>query len=363
MGLLNYTNFIVNEATQSAQSFNVPSIVQQAAAAAKKTAEFDFFLANLPTTAIKDGNTILDIINKDAKKRTDFFDKLATLSISDLEKGLDPTEYSRGGSIASVIFDLEPNGMGRGEIFLAWIIKDAISQGGGIDFDLQVGKSIYEVKDYRKDNSPIRLGVQAAVNRFAFWKQILKTISLIQNLQTEVAPGTKKFDIAAHFDDKEFVATLEYIISRELDIPTGKFARKDYENFKKFYELISKVEYKSDEYTSVELRGPGVKPVEVSIKPIAPVDVESGKYNLEVVSGQEKDYILTNLRRLDYARNPAQFDEDLQKSVDTIASHAPIIVFRRSGITMPKASDWMFWVVSQSGVKIIEKSLRSSATE
>jgi hypothetical protein len=366
MSLLDYSSFLNETINESAAvSFDALSdSLKKAAVDAGKESQLKSFLDNTPAEASSIVSSLMKEIGKNPGWTKEFIDELWTLSPSDLAKGIPPKKYA-DGSLGGKIFNEEPKGMGRGEIFLAWLLNNSAAQGGGKDFDLLIDGNKYEVKDYRGKNNrkPIRLGVQGACQKFYFWKQIIKTLTTIENLEAEMQGGGKKFDIASHFNDKDFASALTYIISRKLSIPQGKFGRTDYKNFKTFYEKISTVKYVADQYTAIEVRGPGVKPMEFSVKPISTADVQKGTFKIDVVKGEQtdSDYVLVNLRRLDYARNPSQLDKDMQDAVNQITSHAPIIVFRNEGIALPK--DFVFYSVDQGGVRIIEKSLAGSASD
>ena len=84
------------------------------------------------------------------------------------------------------LFHVDAKGIGKGELYCAWKFKDAQIQGGSESFDVAVGKTKYEVKDYSGtgfkkngegvvNNNAIRIGVEGSVSKFDFWKEILKT--------------------------------------------------------------------------------------------------------------------------------------------------------------------------------------------
>jgi len=98
------------------------------------------------------------------------------------------------------LYKIKPDGAGRGEIWLAWLIKDAKVSGGGESFDLLVGKSKkYEVKEYNiKDgkiatiNSPFRLGNAGALSNFKFGDKLAHVVDIareVSKLDTKSLPN------------------------------------------------------------------------------------------------------------------------------------------------------------------------------
>jgi hypothetical protein len=100
------------------------------------------------------------------------------------------------------LYKIKPDGAGRGEIWLAWLIKDAKVSGGGESFDLLVGKSKkYEVKEYNIDsktgklatnNSPFRLGNAGALSNFKFGDKMTHVVDIaieLGKLDTKSLPN------------------------------------------------------------------------------------------------------------------------------------------------------------------------------
>jgi hypothetical protein len=358
-----YEQFLNEKKNASVLSMeDVPQGIVQYAESKKKTADLEGFVNNFPTgdspvTAI---NILFSLISQNNNWTKEFVDSLWTLKDP---SQVSPKMYS-SGSLGERIFEQEPKGMGRGEIFLSWLIKNSSAQGGGESFDLTVGGSKYEVKDYRSKkspNKPIRLGTKGKATRFFFWKQIIETISRINKL-IGVTTGQPKFDFNTAFKDKDFVNVVNYIIGRENMITGGEFNRTDLANFKAFYEKVATVEFAPDVYTNVIIRGPGVKPIEISIEPLSPDAVGGKTITLTPKpSVDQSSYLLTEIRRLDYARNPKNFEADMQKAVNEIVGTLPFIVFRNNAINI--TTDFVFYSVSQSGVTIIEKSIADSGAK
>lgn len=149
--------------------------------------------------------TLLERVPLDAKKVISSF-------IEDLE---DPNQFtSRIGSYSSMeelkenylsemqdefskkVFLLTAKGMGMGEIWSAWLIKDAILSGGGEHYDLTVGEKRYEIKAYNfakhyktkewqlaKYSGPWRLGNAGAMSNFKFVENLLYNAEIAHKIQ------------------------------------------------------------------------------------------------------------------------------------------------------------------------------------
>lgn len=355
-----YSSFLLEKKSTAVSTMeDVPQAVYDYAKKKNKLADLEGFIKNFPTgdSPVAAMNVLFGMIAQNPRWTSEFVDSLWTLKDP---SQVSPRMYS-SGSLGERIFEQEPKGMGRGEIFLSWLIKNSSCQGGGESFDLNVAGSKYEVKDYRSKkggNKPIRLGTKGKATRFLFWKQILETIGRLDKL-TGLTVGKDKFSFEKNFNDPEFVKCVTYILGRANMIYGGEFNRTDLANFKMFYEKISKVEYSANVYTNVILRGPGVPPIELSIEGLPPDQANAKTVTFTVSKGDNTPtYILTELRRLKYARNPKDFEADLQSAVNEIVGPIPFIVFRNNGINI--TTNFVFYSVSQSGVIIIEKSIVDS---
>ena len=358
-----YSSFLLEKKSTTVLSMeDVPQTVLDYAEKKKKTGDLEGFIKNFPTgdSPVAAMNVLFSLIAQNPRWTAEFVDSLWTLKDP---SQVSPKMYS-SGSLGERIFEQEPKGMGRGEIFLSWLVRNSSAQGGGESFDLTVGGSKYEVKDYRSKkggNKPIRLGTKGKATRFTFWKQIIETIGRLDKL-TGLTIGKEKFNFEKSFSDTEFVNCVKYILSRENMIYGGEFNRTDLAMFKLFYEKISKVEYTPNVYTNVILRGPGVPPIELSIEGLSPDSVKGKTITFTVSNSDDTPtYILTELRRLKYARNPKDFEADLQSAVNDIVGTIPFIVFRNNGINI--TTSFVFYSVSQSGVVIIEKSIADSGAK
>jgi hypothetical protein len=360
MSFKNYATFL-NEGTSSTITYDtlLSTIslkpIADSAIAKKKEKELQGFVNNLP-----DGDSasaMVSMFNEMVAKPaylTEFIDGLWTVT--------DPSTINSSlyttNSFGSRLFDLEPKGLGRGELFLSWLIGDSKVQGGNVSFDLDIKGKKFEVKDYRNPKSPnagIRLGTKGKVTQFDFWKEIVDTIRRLDKL-TGFSAGKPKFDLSKTFTDSAFVDSANYILSRQNTILGGEFGIEDKQMFNQFYQTVSSVEVKAQGYTNVILRGPGVKPIEISILPLPEKDAQQKTLQIQVAdTPDELTYVLTEIRRLKYARDPKSFDADLQSAVNSLVGSIPFIIFRNDGINL--TTDFVFDTISQGGIKIVERSV------
>lgn len=271
-------------------------------------------------------------------------------------KDLKTNMYSNRNSVLGKLFDQKPTGLGKGEALIAWLIKGAVIQGGGESYDVIInGKDTFEVKDYSSGNSAIRAGVKSKVSNFEFWREIGDTLSRIDKL-TGYSAGKPKFDISKYFS-AEMTAASNYLMGRKGTIMSGECNLTDFKNLNKFYELASKVENTLQGYTNVILRGPNSKPIELSIDLLEPTQVTGDTITFHIAKGdQTGTYILAELKRLKYVRNPKDLQADMQKAVDQIHSGLVYIVFRKNTINI--TTDFVPAAVSTSSLYFVERSIK-----
>ncbi len=240
-------------------------------------------------------------------------------------------------SFGNKLFQLEPKGLGKAELFLATLIRDSVISGGGQSFDLKIGEISYEVKDYRRANSdPIRLGTKGKVTRFAFWAELLKSIRILKKYSSLI-PNIPELNIALERAD--------FILG-------GEFNKTDVKTFTSLYTKLNEAfTINHTGYTSVKFYSPTKEPVTYSIVEIKSLDPEVPiilqlQYNTT-------DSISNDIRRIKYVRNPLFFAEDLQLAVDSIIDESiPFIVFRPSGPIV--TTKFKFDSISQGGIYIRE---------
>jgi hypothetical protein len=353
-----YQDFLYEKQTMGISYDALPESIRKAAIDSKKDKELQSFFNALPEGEGK--NEMFDLLNsisRDSGATKDFISKLWTKKGPSRDGSIDVSKSDYESGLGAKIFDLKPAGMGRGELFLAWLVKDSQTQGGSVNFDLKTPQGTFEVKDYRdKKNSykPIRLGSKGKAPRFTFTQQIYETLSLLKKMKGDGS----KYNFEKSIGDPEFIKVVNDMTARESMILSGEFNRTDYDNFLKFYEKVSSITFTPDVYVKAILRGPGGEPMEFNIEPISIADAnKSNVITLKKASGDisTADSVLSELRRLKYARNPKDLLADIQSAVNEIVGDIPFVVFRNFGINVTK--DFSFYQISQSGVIIVERSI------
>ena len=338
---------------------SLPDSIKNAAIKAGKMQQLTAFFDRLPVGEGRDAmfNLLNSISNNQSE--VDFFIKNLWTKNGPTNDGkidLKPSDY-KPGTLGYKIFELKPAGMGKGELLFAWRIKDSEIQGGSVNFDLMTPKGKFEVKDYRTSDAPIRLGVKGKAPQYRFYRQILETISLIEKMMGTDTLATK-YQFDKSFNDTELFDIINKILKRSDKNRSGEFMKVDQDTFRAFYEKISKIEYTPDVYVKAILRGPGGEPLEINIEPLNIEDAKKGNtITLTEAAGDIStvDSVLAEFRRLRYARNPQDLDNDLQDAVNTAVGSIPLVVFRNDGINV--TTEFVFSHVSQSGIFILEKSI------
>lgn len=346
MSLLDYSNFLFEGAKPE-----IPETILEAAKNAKPSKEnaLKHFMQHVPGgIAASDVQTTLTEISQNQEMLDDFIKGLHSVSGPDK---ITPADYEKPGSVGYKFFQLKPAGIGKGELFLAWLVENSIIQGGTESFDMMIGRDKFEVKDYRDSNSSaIRLGVKGKVAQFEFFSELVDTVRMLEKLKGRF--GESKFDFSKYFDD-DFATLADTIVSNKVKWFSGEINKGDLETIRSFYSTVNNMKMETPGYTNVIFRGPNVKPVEMSIAPLD--SVEGGSITISPsTEDNSPTYIVTELKRIKYVRNPGDFDKDLQDTVNQIVGSIPFIIFRPKTINI--TTDFVFDRVSTGGVYIIERS-------
>jgi len=313
-------------------------------AAQNKQSEFEEFLSYIPGGIPTED--LLSFLNSRTKAdATEFITKL--YSKKDIDS-LSPSDYASG--VGKKLFEVKPEGMGKGEFFIAWLIPGARNSGGGASFDVRVGNKKYEVKDYRpNDSSGIRLGTKGKITRFKFWYHIIDTINYIEAIE-KIDP-TFAILGAAGDQAKQIFAKNDFIKGGEFPGWANNLFQTFYENMHEDFTGDS-----SGGYTMVTFRGANTPPVSYSIEELA--KIPDGKVTLKLTSdsmspNENKIVVLAN--KLKYVRNPKSMNVDLQDLVNELVGSLPFIVFRKTQINI--TTEFRYKTISQGTIYILEASL------
>jgi hypothetical protein len=340
---------------------------------AKKEKAFESFKKAIEETnssnIIKTTYSILS--NMGSKDIPDFVDNLYSKSIIETKSG------PIGNKIGSLLFDISVKGIGKGEVYCAWLYTDTTIQGGKVSFDILQDKKKYEVKEYLDKTSAIRIGVEGSVSKFSFWKEILNTVNQIVKIQ-DVDGST--WDILPQSPDLEDLKLAkDYIINRVLvnnKIVTGEFGKKDLEHFSKFYTTAKKIladVNSTSAFNQVVLRGPNVKPKSITIDPITVAEIPDRVNPLTVTVQNSKgtatiETLINFLSKLKYLRNPEDFQKDIDIAVAGIIEKGEAdfwVIYRGSKSSfnqkvISKAdaiSSFKYNHISQNGIKFKEPGI------
>jgi hypothetical protein len=318
---------------------------------ANKSEAFIEFLKLLPLEA----ETItLKLLNNLSYEQSQNFAELLYAYDSINEQILGSVDYKSG--IAGNLFNLKPDGMGKGEIYISALIRNTSAQGGGKSYDLIQNGKTYEVKDYsnpKRKSSSIRLGTKATVTRFEFWDELTFTLKLLSQLRGKA--DNPKFNLQEILPGP-LVESIAYLESRRFNILGGNVGLKDKYWIDQFYQEAHKLNSEIVGYTNVILRGPNQEPIEMSIEPITDTSGESFVIRPIRETTQNLTYVNTELRRLKYVRDPFQLDRDLQDAVnDIVGSELTFVVFRPDRVNVTR--DFRYAVIDTGKIRIIEKDV------
>jgi|10_taG_2_1085330.scaffolds.fasta_scaffold05396_6 hypothetical protein len=320
---------------------------------ANKVEDWDKFINALPS--IKSVDKVKDeVYDMHGQEIKDFVGGLSSISsVGELKKET-PDKTS---GIEKIIFDMEPAGVGRGELWLAWkIAGDVQIQGGSESFDVEMnlvgiaGKR-YEVKAYHsKTNTkkPFRLGTHGILGRFEFWKNLFESAVLIEKLKQFVS------------DDDEGMAELGNMIAYhnktklKLAISKGEIGATRLEKVLDYYDAANKYATKIDKpntYDIVQIKSslPGNPSKYYSIDPSKLEDVLGGKVIIskdnELDDDTHKTRLTQQLLADPYVNNPQKLTDDINAAIQTVTDEygkemgAGFLVFREDGIKFSEKAE------------------------
>jgi len=341
------------------ESLKISSVDNQflasAIQSAGKVTEFEEFLKFLPTEA--DMLTLNFLNNLPKESCIEFASILYSIDTIN-EQSLSRINFRSG--LMGQLYNLKPDGMGKGEILLSVLIQNSKIQGGGKTYDLEHAGQRYEIKDYsnpKKPNASIRLGTKGTVTRFRFWDEITMTFQRIAQLRGIDSP---KFDLDKLLPES-LLDAIRYLDGRKEFILAGNLNMTDKRYLDKFYQEANKISSDIKGYTNVILRGPNAVPLEMSIEPITDADGDAFVIRPIKDESQSLTYVNTELRRLKYVRNPYDLDRDMDAAVQASIGDLIFIVFRRDRINVTQ--DMRYVVVDAGKIRIIEKDVTPPENE
>lgn len=254
------------------------------------------------------------------------------------------------------IYLLKPDGAGRGEIWLAWLIKDAKVSGGSESFDLLVGKNKqYEVKEYNIDSktkkiksnkSPFRLGNAGALSNFIFGDRMAHTV--------DIAVEISKLDLKALPEDlKDLHAASKKLVSIKsnygvsADFKRGEISQAKFEAACEFISVAhayvnsgTQTDYTIVTFTSISKGNPNLSyilPAGITKQDIETLDFEIGQ-PIDLNSLNSIESIKRMLIKVSYIRDGlTSLISDVNVGLDKVANKykgITWIVFRKTGMNV-----------------------------
>lgn len=256
---------------------------------------------------------------------------------------LDSSLYSDKTTIWSSLFNISTRGSGKGEILLIWLIRGSSMNGGTDAYDLDIQGKKYEVKDLSiQGNCSILAGVKSKVTNFHFWDELVNTIRKLKKIPLasirELSPQ------AAHH--------AQQILNRQSTLLSGECNLTDLAHFNMLYRELNSIESPIQGYTTLILRGPNMQPIEIPIRTFTPPS--SGPFHIDPLDHPTQTSTLTELRRLQYVRNPELVHIHMKQAVDQITEGITYIVFRKGRIHI--ATGFHPTTITMSSLKFIETS-------
>lgn len=310
---------------------------------------------------------LLDRLPLDAKYEVNKF--IATLQ--------DPSEfYNRIGEYNSIeelqanyhkemadpfsqsVFLINPKGLGMGEVWIAWLVKDAVISGGGESFDVLSNGVQYEAKAYNffphyktkvlqlgKYEGVWRLGNAGAISNFKFMKHLCHAVDLaaeLSNVDMKSSPELEK--ALKHI---ETIKQMSEKYGMSADFLRGEIGKKKMTLMFDVIHLLNLhvSQFKSDyDIVTFGSSGPGNPNIAFKIKPATPEQIAKGQ--IEIIEPVDEADISNPLmlRRMlvksKYIREGVSaliqdINEDLDK-VEAKYEGVNFIVFRKSGMNISK---------------------------
>ena len=145
----------------------------------------DNLLNRLPLDAKRELNKFLESIDDPNQ----FLDRIGCFeTVDELQSNY---QNEMNDDFSKAVFLINPKGLGMGEVWVAWLVKDVIISGGGESFDILANGIKYEAKAYNffphyktkalqlgKYEGVWRLGNAGAMSNFNFMKHVCHAVDL-----------------------------------------------------------------------------------------------------------------------------------------------------------------------------------------
>tara|TARA_B110000908_G_scaffold46247_1_gene56336 strand:- start:1196 stop:2362 length:1167 start_codon:yes stop_codon:yes gene_type:complete len=267
----------VNEALNEVDNVEITKAI----ANEKKQVQFKTFLKNL---AITGGNPEIEmkkILNNAGKTEAEAFaGKLYEYNTVEALKSNNSKEVGNS-KFSKSLFSMDAKGIGPGELWLAWLVKDVVVSGGDKSYDITQGKLMYEVKSYTDTNSPFRLGNAGTASKFVFIRELRR----IGEIADEIV---KNKSVKASYP--ELFSAAEMITTEVKESASSRFSRAEvdgitWKNIIEFIEVANKTVGDSEEegYNLVQFQSTGknLKNITYMIDPKSAGETTDGKLDIK----------------------------------------------------------------------------------
>jgi hypothetical protein len=364
---------------------------------------------------IKKGRIDLDLNSKEAVKSwiDDMINYIGKYTAEDMinekvnkdgayRKIIPPEGTKKFGFLATLML-MEPSGMGRGEVLVAYIVTGAKFAGGGESYDITVDKygnkltdkakpdievveggktTTFELKDYSDGKPSIRLGTHGALTRFEWWKEIEKTVKVVRDITNDLGEERVHEILEDTYSDQQLAYVWDLVASKEpyqgtrvvgSGVDAGELNLGKTATLKVFYSLMHEFfkrggPEKEDEYDYAVLKGKKVKPVTVEIDSIKK-DELSDIENIKIKASKKDMAKFKELASIKYVQDPLALQRDLDKLGEHYAKASAegdnkgvdyFMVFVKDKLDVDKLEDFVFDGISQKAAKIISSKRRDS---
>jgi hypothetical protein len=307
-----------------------------------------------------------------------------------------PQKGTKSFGFLATLMLMEPSGMGRGEVLMAYIIQGAKFAGGGESFDITVtgndkkeivdkiepdiivGDTTFELKDYSDTNkASIRLGTHGALTRFSWWKEIERTVKIVRDITKELGEDKVKDILEDTYPGQQLYYVWNLVQTNKpyqgnrnigSGVDAGELNNTKVAALKVFYSLMHEFfsrnsKKEKDEYTYAILKGRDVKPQTVEIDPIKKDELKSVD-SLKVSYDKEDVVKFKELAGVKYIKDPLSLKSDLDKLGEHYAEASAtggnkgvdyFMVFVKDKLDIDKLEDFVFDGISQKAAKITGK--------
>lgn len=295
-------------------------------------------------------------------------------NISDVNNGVYLDKIKKTGSFLGILMSIEPSGMGRGEVLIAYILDGAQFAGGGESYDITTvssGEVTYELKDYSDSGGSIRLGAHGALTRFQWWKEMEQTIVVARKIYNDLGPEKLKEVLKKDSGTNQFFKIWELIASKKpyqnnrivgSAIDAGEINTSKIATLKVFYALVHEFMKKTsgsdkEEYTYITISGDNVPSKTIPITPIELAKLDKTKTFEANKNGVVREDLLKfkDFADIKYVNSPPALQTDMDSIGKEYSESSDVdyfMVFLPKRIAIDRLDEYVFDTISQKAVKI-----------